>query len=81
MIASKEYRLNRAVVMKGTVKLDKDADFEVVTAKCTNDSELKAITKMAYLARDEPKNCFAKEIVRCMRKCRAHGEDGCGRTG
>jgi hypothetical protein len=60
------------------MKLDKDASLEVVTEKCTNDGELKDITKMANLTRGE-ENCFAKGIVRRMRKCRVNGEDGrCG---
>jgi hypothetical protein len=75
MIASKQQRFHRAVVMQGIMKLDKDASLEVVTEQCVNDSGLEAITKMANLATDELENCLAKEIVRRMGNCKAYGED------
>jgi ribA/ribD-fused uncharacterized protein len=79
MIGSREERSYRAAVMLGKMKWDKDSNLEVVEEKCTKGEELEVIKKMAKVARDGPETCLAKDIVRRMRKGRAHEEDcSCG---
>lgn len=79
MVGSREERLYLAAVMLGKMKWDKDGNLEAVKDKCAKGEELKAILKVAKVARDGPEKFLAKDIVRRMRKSRAHeGDCGCG---
>jgi ribA/ribD-fused uncharacterized protein len=74
-IPTDEEALYRKAVYMGKMKWDRDGNLEVVAEECDTLEELNAICKMAKLARDGPEKCLAKDIVRRMRKGRAHDED------
>jgi hypothetical protein len=74
MVASREERLYRAAVPLGKVKWDKDGNLEVVDEKCAKGDELEVVRKMAKVAKDGLETYLAKDIVRRMRKGRAHEE-------
>ncbi len=75
MIASKEERMYRAVAIQGKMRWDKDDTLEVVVRNGAKGEELKAVKKMARLARDGPESCLTKDSVRRKRSRRAHEGD------